>query len=153
MNTQLPRRATMTGIALAGATSRAPIAIASIAKPRADADILRTWDHRQCALAEIEARGDYFDAEQESPTQAAIYDQADEQIARATATTLRGLLAQAWVALSYVQDSFSEVNRRQNALIRRADYDGLIAEGEYLDWEVQTQLAVIRSLRNMTGEG
>jgi cytochrome c556 len=152
MQNQLNRRQALTGITLAGAIGMLPIAAAAVAQRDPDAAILQSWEARQAALARIEARGDYFDAEEHSATDAAIYDGADALITRATASTPKGMLAQAWVALSYVQDSFSATNQRQNALIRRAAYSELLKEGEHLDWELRTILAVIRSLRTVAGE-
>jgi hypothetical protein len=153
MQTQMSRREALAGIGFIGTASTGMWAAIAYARSDGDEAILAAWDRRQAALAVIEANGPYFDAETDSPEAAAIYDEADVAIAKATATTPRGLLVQAWVAASYVQDSFNEVGRRQNAMIRRADYAGLLGEGAYLDWELQTQLAVIRSLRAMTGEG
>ncbi len=153
MENQLSRRQALAGIGVAGATAALPIAGAAIAQAQAHGDtaILAAWEARQAALARIEKRGTFFDAEDHSPADVEIYDAADELIGKATATTPRGLLAQAWVALAYAQDSFSLTNQRQNALIRRADYEALAADKK-LDWEPRTILALIRSLRAMIGE-
>jgi hypothetical protein len=153
MTDRLTRRTALAAIGGAGALAVPAAALAAATRSTgSDAAILNAWEARQSALARIESRGTFFDAEEQSPADIAIYDQADEVIATATATTPQGLLAQAWVALAYAQDSFTEGNRRQNELIRNTDYAGLLAEGDYLDWEIRTQLAVIRSLRTMTGE-
>jgi hypothetical protein len=133
MSQQLSRRQALTGLTLAGATGMLPIVAASIAKANdGDSAILGAWDRRQKALQRIEARGTYFETETHSPELAEVYDAADNFITKATATTPRGLLVQAWVAMSYVQDSFTETRQRQNALIRHADYDAL-AKDEDLD--------------------
>jgi hypothetical protein len=151
MSAALSRRAALTGIGLAGATAMLPITAASLPKGGGDAEILAAWKVRQAALAKIESRDTYFDAETHSPVEAELFDKADQAITKATATTLQGLLAQAWVALSYTQPSFTAECARQNDLIRRADYNVLERE-RGLDWEINTQLATIRSLRAMIGE-
>ena len=110
MSPALSRRAALTDLALAGGAALAPVAIAWLPKASGDSEILAAWKVRQAALTKIEQRGSYFHAEEHSPVKSALFDKADEAITAATATTPRGLLAQAWVALSYVQNSFTETN-------------------------------------------
>ena len=122
-----------------------------------DGAILAAWNVRQFALAEIEARGTFQKAEENAPDLAAIFDEADTRISEATAHTLPGLLAKAWVAWSYVGTAYTEQDARLHDLIRRANLTAFRREygddAQNLDWEHANQFRLIVSLAGMVGEG
>jgi hypothetical protein len=72
----------------------------------------------------------------------------------ATAQTIRGALAQAWLAWDAQGQVFNQEDRDRHAMIHAADYDGLadLEQRRELDWDDSTMFAVIRSLRTLAGK-
>jgi hypothetical protein len=71
-----------------------------------------------------------------------------------TAETIRGALAQAWLAWDAQGDVRTEDDHKLAAFIHAADFDALadLERRKLLDWDDSTMFAVIRSLRALAGE-
>lgn len=141
--------------AILGAALLTPIAAVPFAKgamaSAPDAEIITAWAARQQAMATIYARGDYREAERHSPAESAIMDAADMKISDTRATTPQGALAKAWVAWAYQGTEFHPDDQRIGDMIRNADIVALTREVD-LDFQHQTILGLVQSLRTLAGE-
>ena len=144
------RRAALGAIAATSAVALLPGK--SIAIMPNDGGLIAAWEVRQRALATIEARGSFYTAEEHSPAETALFDEADMRIMRTQATTVRGALIHAWVAWSYVGVVHTATDRNRFALIRRADFASLEPMEKHLDMEHRMMLQTVRSLRLLAGE-
>lgn len=153
MATQTTRRALLGGAGLAAAVAIVP-AIAASTTTGNDAELLARWNMRQDLYAQACARGPWFYAETRSRELCVKHDAQEIPITSATAETVRGALAQAWLAWDAQGDVRTEADRKLAALIHSADFAALadLERRKQLDWDDTTMFAVIRSLRTLAGE-
>lgn len=119
------------------------------ADSHSDEAILAADKRMQRALGVIETRGIFFDCESHSPKEANEHSDAEDMIGRALATTPAGALVKAWIAWSTITNGFTEKNRHFGDIVRRRDLARLEAMSDELDWEHQTMLSLVRSLRQI----
>ncbi len=153
MATQTTRRALLGGAGLAAAVAIVP-AIAAANTTGNDAELLARWDLRQDIYAQACARGQWFHAETHSGDLCRKHDAQEVPIVSATAETIRGALAQAWLAWDAQGQIVTEDDHKRAALIHAADFEALaeLERRQILDWADSTMFAVIRSLRALAGE-
>jgi len=154
MNTQTTRRALIGGAGFAAAVAAVPAIAARSTITGNDAELLARWDMRQDLYAQACARGPWFYAETHSSELCVKHDAQEIPITSATAETVRGALAQAWLAWDAQGDVRTEDDRKLAALIHSADFTALadLERRKQLDWDDTTMFAVIRSLRTLAGE-
>ena len=153
MTTQTSRRALIGGVGIAAAVALAP-EIAARSATGKDAELLARWGVRQNTYLRIVAKGPYFTAETHSPELSHLHDAQEMPIVSMTAQTIRGALAQAWLAWDAQGQVRHEDDRKRYGLIHAADFDALadMERRKELDWDDSTMFAVIRSLRALAGE-
>jgi hypothetical protein len=153
MTTQTTRRALIGGAGLAAVAAITP-AIAARSTTGNDAELLARWNLRQDTYAQACARGPWFYAETHSTELCVKHDAQEIPIVDATAETVRGALAQAWLAWGAQGQVRTEDDHKRAALIHAADFDALadLERRKQLDWDDSTMFAVIRSLRALAGE-
>lgn len=146
MASKVPSLATI----IATATPSAAItdlSLMSVSDDSPDAELLEAWNERQMALAMIEERGRYYNAETHAPRASKMFDAAEARVDKLPATTFHGILAKLWVALAasggHVRD---EEDRAQGDAIRRADLAEVEAFATELEYEQSTILSAIRSV-------
>lgn len=125
----------------------ADLSMMEVSDDSPDFALVEAWNDRQIALAMIEERGRYYNADSDAPTATKMFDAAELRITQLPATTFPGILAKLWVALAAsggkVRD---EEHRAQSDAIRRADLAEVEAFGVELEYEQSTILSAIRSL-------
>jgi hypothetical protein len=153
MTTQTTRRALIGGAGLAAVAAITP-ALAARSTTGNDAELLRRWNRRQDLYAQACARGPWFYAETHSNELCVKHDAQEVPIVDTTAETIRGALAQAWLAWDAQGDVRTEDDHKLAAFIHAADFDALadLERRKLLDWDDSTMFAVIRSLRALAGE-
>lgn len=116
--------------------------------------MLARWNVRQTAYSQIVARSPYFVAETHSPALSHLHNAQEMPIVSTTGQTIRGALAQAWLAWDAQGQVRNEDDRKRYALIHATDFDALadLERRKELDWDDSTMLPVIRSLRALARE-
>lgn len=154
MSTQTTRRALIGGAGLAAAVAVVPAIAARSTANGNDAELLARWNMRQDFYGQACARGPWFYAETHSSELCAKHDAQEVPIVNATAETIRGALAQAWLAWDAQGDIRTEDDRKLAALIHSADFAALadLERRKLMEWDDCTMLALIRSLRTLAGE-
>ena len=112
-----------------------------------DFALVEAWNDRQIALAMIEERGRYYDADSHAPRALKMFDAAEKRISQLPATTFPGILAKLWLALAASGGQITdEEDRAQSDAIRRADLAEVEAFEVELEYEQSTILSAIRDL-------
>jgi hypothetical protein len=112
-----------------------------------DAFIVAAWNKRQEALAALEARGTFYDADDHSPKEMEAFDTLENGIPLLPALTAYGLIAKLWVSMTHRGPycSTAEIRAEQDT-IRRADYAEVEALLDRLDFDQQATFRAIRDL-------
>jgi hypothetical protein len=119
-----------------------------------DAVLLAHWEARQRCYAQMTAEGGYYNSETAAPALANEHDDHETKVIETHAHTAEGALVQAWVAWEAQGSVFNDDDRARHELIHAADFDALeaIEQRKELDWNDSAMLAVIRTLRTLSGK-
>lgn len=109
-----------------------------------DAVIIRAWNKRQEALAEVESRCRYYDVDDSGLE---LFNTLDDGIPDLPATTPLGLLPKLWIAMAAAGSGIgSDEGRAQSDAIRRGDYDEVSTFVRELDWDQQVIFKIITDI-------
>lgn len=124
---------------------------------------VKAWNGRVGALAAVEMRGSFFDAEKNCPKIGDLFDGYEEAFRKVQAETTQGVLAKLWVALSHLGPSPADYGNRgddagaancraEHDAVRRGDTDEVASFIERWDFGEEVLFGAIRDLERMMRE-